>query len=191
MSIENFYYLNVFGEINSVSFPLGPEAKGIFIKYDIVAGDDWEVISGVTTGLTQCSNPRKGHDSIVFNMPIACTFRFTNIFGWPQIVFSLYGTNVWGTEVSLGYARIHVPCQINSSQQSGLKAIHAPIIQTISTNIWSAIANFLLNRNPELREPNILLNGMKSKNLFTSSYGDIFVLLETITKGTEKLDIYS
>lgn len=81
MSIENFFYLNVLGEIKSANFPLGADGSGIFIRYDIVAGDDWEMVSGVKAGLTQCANSGKYSDEIVFNMPIEFTFKTTNVHG--------------------------------------------------------------------------------------------------------------
>jgi hypothetical protein len=81
MSIENFFYLNILGEIKSANFPLGPCGSGIFCRYDIVSGDDWELVSGIQSGITQCANAGKYSDEIIFNMPIECTFKSTNIFG--------------------------------------------------------------------------------------------------------------
>ena len=81
MSIENFFYLNIVGEIKSVKFPLGPNGSGVFCRYDIVAGDDWEIVSGIKSGITQCANSGKESDEIVFNMPIECTYKSTNIYG--------------------------------------------------------------------------------------------------------------
>lgn len=104
------------------------------------------------------------------------------------MVLSLYGTNMWGTEVNLGYTRIHVPCVIAKDSKTEVKSIQAPILTPKSTNIWSSLINFITNRNPELRDPKILADGTKTKNLFTSSYGSVFVSLECITKGTDKLN---
>jgi B9 domain-containing protein 1 len=81
MSIENFYYLNILGEIKSVSFPLGAYGSGLFCRYDIVTGDDWELVSGIKTGITQCADGSRYSDEIVFNMPIECTFKSTNVYG--------------------------------------------------------------------------------------------------------------
>jgi B9 domain-containing protein 1 len=102
------------------------------------------------------------------------------------MVLSLYGTNMWGTEVNLGYTRIHVPCEI--SNKSETTVLRAPIITPKSTNIWSSLINLITNRNPELRDPKILADETKTKNLFTSSYGEVVISLECITKGTEKLN---
>lgn len=81
MSIETFFYLNILGEIKSANFPLGSYGSGIFCRYDIIAGDDWELVTGIKMGITQCANAGKYSEDIVFNMPLECTFKSTNIFG--------------------------------------------------------------------------------------------------------------
>lgn len=105
----------------------------------------------------------------------------------PQIIFSLYGTNRWGTEINLGYARIHVPCNVINERKSELQILRAPIFTPKATNIWASMINLITDRSPELRDPKILANGTKTKNLFTSSYGEILLSLESIMKGAEKL----
>lgn len=78
----------------------------------------------------------------------------------PQIVFSLYGSNMWGTETSRGYARIHVP--LCGSEQT----FNAPIIVAKCSNIWAAAVSFVSDRSPELRDPKILAEGLKNKSEF-------------------------
>lgn len=103
----------------------------------------------------------------------------------------MYGSNFWGREVNLGYARLHVPCSISNKINSTPATIHAPIIIPKPTNIWTSMVNVIANRSPELRDPKTLADGTKTKNLFTSSYGELVVSLESITKGTEKFDFDS
>lgn len=75
-------------------------------------------------------------------------------------MFSLYGPNWWGTESSKGYARVHVPL-------GGTKRIiRAPILTAKCSNLWSAISSWFTDRNPELRDPKILLDGNKSKGIY-------------------------
>jgi B9 domain-containing protein 1 len=96
---------------------------------------------------------------------------------------------MWGTEVNLGYARVHVPCVLtNEKRKVETNVIRAPIITPKATNIWSSVINLITNRNPELRDPKILADGTKTKNLYTSSYGEVIVSLECVTKGTDKLN---
>lgn len=102
-------------------------------------------------------------------------------FQGPQIIFSLYGTNWWGTESSKGYARLHLP--LGGSR----KTIRAPILTAQCSNIWSSLSSWFTDRNPELRDPKILLEGTKSKGLNMLSYGELVVTLQCITKGGDTL----
>lgn len=95
---------------------------------------------------------------------------------------------MWGTEVNLGYARVHIPVAITNARKSSPTVIRASIFTPKATSMCSSIINFFANRNPELRDPKILADGTKLKNLFTSSYGELLVSLETITKGTEQFN---
>lgn len=100
------------------------------------------------------------------------------ILAGPQIVFSLYGNNWWGIETSRGYARIHVPISGSSME------IKAPILIPKCTNIWSALLNWFQNKNPELRDPRLLVNGTKNN-------GKLIILLRflKILKNSSNLRI--
>lgn len=99
----------------------------------------------------------------------------------PQIVFSLYGTNWWRAESSRGYARIHVPFSGKCT------TIRAPILTAKCSNLWSTLSSWFTDRNPELRDPKILVQGIKSKGLNMESYGEIVVTLQAITRGGDAL----
>lgn len=81
METENFFHISVTGQIECAQFPIAPNSRTLYCRYDIVAGADWELISGLKSGVTQ--NAMSGSDSrkIVFNMPIEFTFKSTNPFG--------------------------------------------------------------------------------------------------------------
>ena len=81
METENYFNLSVNGQIESAYFPMGPESKTLFCRYDIVYGDDWDVCSGLKSGVTQCADSTHSMDKIVFNMPIEICFKSTNPFG--------------------------------------------------------------------------------------------------------------
>ncbi len=48
---------------------------------------------------------------IVFNFPFEATFSTTNPSGWPQIVLTLYGPDVFGRSVVKGYGSVHIPTE--------------------------------------------------------------------------------
>lgn len=79
------FHLNILGQIELATFPLGAPSSQLFARFDIVAGADWELLSGVATGVTQCAaardDPGSGAAVVVFNMPVEVMFRATNPHG--------------------------------------------------------------------------------------------------------------
>lgn len=182
---DNYFYINVIGQIESCWFPVGCQSSKLYCRYDITAGPDWQLVSGLTAGITQCAEPAAGRfQEIVFNMPVEVMYKSTNPFGckWrnigrvyrtqmlnkmriyfigPQMTISFYGTNWWGLEISQGYARLHAPLGGGRQQQ-----IRAPIMCARNSNIWSSIASWLTGRQPELRDPTALAtHSQKSKGI--------------------------
>lgn len=203
MEANEYFYKNITGQIEYAYFPIGFDGSNLFCRWDVVAGPDWQMISGTSCGVTQNASTGKRIDEVVFNMPLEIMYKSTNPYGceciisfilfkslwWfillfvtgPQIVFSLYGTNWWGTETSKGYARLHVPL-------GGCRTtIRAPILVAQCTNIWSSFSSWFTDRNPELRDPKTLLDGTKVKGLNMQTYGELVVTLQSITKGSDTL----
>lgn len=96
------------------------------------------------------------------------------LFSGPQIVFSLYGNNIWGTETSRGYARIHVP--LCGSEQ----LYNAPIFVAKCSSMWAAAVSFMSDRSPELRDPKLLAEGLKNKSKVFFLCNFFFILIEVI-----------
>ena len=46
---------------------------------------------------------------IVWNFPFDCVFMATNPMGWPQIIVTLYGPDLFGRSVIKGYGSVHFP----------------------------------------------------------------------------------
>ncbi|XP_064438325.1 B9 domain-containing protein 1 isoform X2 [Mirounga angustirostris] len=69
-----------------------------------------ESAQGLEEGISQITS--KSQDvrrALVWNFPIDVTFKSTNPYGWPQIVLSVYGPDVFGNDVVRGYGAVHVP----------------------------------------------------------------------------------
>lgn len=81
METDNIFHLNISGQIESAYFSIKPDSKTIFCRYDIVSGSDWELISGLKSGVTQNSSAGNDSKKIVFNMPLEFTFKSTNPYG--------------------------------------------------------------------------------------------------------------
>lgn len=80
------------GTIESAIFPLGPESSQVFCRFEIVTGSNWDLVSGITSGISQAAMPKHANDKIVFNIPFECIYRSTNPFGcksWHKYAQSL------------------------------------------------------------------------------------------------------
>ena len=45
----------------------------------------------------------------VWNFPLDAVFKSTNVFGWPQLVVSIYGLDDLGRDVVRGYGSLRLP----------------------------------------------------------------------------------
>ncbi|XP_037939747.1 B9 domain-containing protein 1-like [Teleopsis dalmanni] len=178
--------INIFisGQLESAIFPMGPDADEIFCRYEVVAGADWELVSGCQNGITQTASNKCGHynDKIVLNMPIEITFKSTSPHGWPQIIVIIYGKTRWGVETVLGYSRAHVPIFGSNSA----RRITAPILIPKCTNLVSQMTSWITGKNPELKNPRILLDA-NINGLAVESYGEIILMFNVISRGANQL----
>lgn len=82
METDNYFYINVIGQVESCWFPIGFNGSNLFFRYDVTAGPDWELVSGLTSGISQCSSARgRRFEEVIFNMPIEIMYKSTNPFG--------------------------------------------------------------------------------------------------------------
>ncbi|KAM9095659.1 B9 domain-containing protein 1 isoform 3-T3 [Sarcophilus harrisii] len=101
------FLVMVNGQVESAQFP---EFDDLYCKYCFVYGQDWAPTSGLEEGISQITSKSADvQHNLVWNFPIDITFKSTNPFGWPQIVISVYGPDVFGNDVVRGYGAVHVP----------------------------------------------------------------------------------
>lgn len=82
MDTNNYFYINVIGQIETCWFPIGCDTSKLFFRFDILAGPDWELVSGLNTGISQYADVGySSFEEIVFNMPIEVMYKSTNPYG--------------------------------------------------------------------------------------------------------------
>ncbi|XP_050744451.1 B9 domain-containing protein 1 [Drosophila biarmipes] len=184
-----YFTVSIVGQIVSATFPMGPDKQFIFLRYELVAGPDWQLASGPQHGLTQMATNKRGHfnDPIVFNMPIEVTYKSTSPFGWPQILVSVFGRNGTGRETLLGYAHIHLPVFGGGRPAGQAELQEAAILMPKCPSMMADIISWLLGREPELKDPKVLLDNLKCKGLSMESYGSLQFQLSSVTRGARKL----
>uniref|UniRef100_A0A3B4XU69 B9 domain-containing protein 1 n=1 Tax=Seriola lalandi dorsalis TaxID=1841481 RepID=A0A3B4XU69_SERLL len=106
-SNPSVFLLTVNGQIEGANFP---EYDNLYCKYCFVYGHDWAPTSGLEEGITQitCKGSQSSH-RLIWNFPLETTFKSTNPSGWPQLVVSVYGPDVFGNDVVRGYGATHIP----------------------------------------------------------------------------------
>nr|XP_023509395.1 B9 domain-containing protein 1 isoform X2 [Equus caballus] len=107
------FLLMVNGQVESAQFP---EYDDLYCKYCFVYGQDWAPTAGLEEGISQITcKSQDVRRALVWNFPIDITFKSTNPYGWPQIVLSVYGPDVFGNDVIRGYGVAHVPLSPGST----------------------------------------------------------------------------
>jgi len=127
----------------------------LYCRYSFSYGPDWEVVHGVSMGLSQVG--RRGgamlpcpHDdadgtgtAIVWNFPLDVAWSSTNPHGWPRLALSVYGIDFLGRDVAVGYASLLLPLG------PGSYAKRLRLYRPVSGSRVVRFANWLLGTAPE------------------------------------------
>lgn len=150
MSVEEFF-LSVTGSIEHAEFY---DVDNAYCKYSFHFGSEWSVVAGIEEGLTQmckCSNDPR--NLAVWNFPLDITFKSTNPHGWPQLIISIYGLDLFGHDVIRGYGVCHLPLE------TGFHEKRVSIYVPESSSTLQRLVEWLTGRRPELIDPAILASG--------------------------------
>ncbi|XP_006246616.1 B9 domain-containing protein 1 isoform X2 [Rattus norvegicus] len=140
------FLLMVNGQVESAQFP---EYDDLYCKYCFVYGQDWAPTAGLEEGISQiASKSQDVRQALVWNFPIDVTFKSTNPYGWPQIVLSVYGPDVFGNDVVRGYGAVHVP---------------------FSPGRW------FMGRRPEYTDPKVVAQGEGREEILGPAFLDFFI----------------
>ncbi|KAL0101761.1 hypothetical protein PUN28_019115 [Cardiocondyla obscurior] len=151
MSVDGEFFLSVTGSIEHAEFY---DVNNAYCKYGFHFGPDWSVVAGIEEGLTQmckCSNDPR--NLVVWNFPLEITFKSTNPHGWPQLIMSIYGLDLFGHDVIRGYGVCHLPLTTGRHEK------RVPIYVPESSSTLQNFVEWLTGRRPELIDPTILASG--------------------------------
>nr|CAD7441913.1 unnamed protein product [Timema bartmani] len=101
------FLMSITGQIEQAQFP---GFDDIYCKYCFSYGPDWIITTGLEEGISQISKCSGDERQIfIWNFPLEVTFKSTNPHGWPQLIISVYGLDVFGNDVVRGYGLCHLP----------------------------------------------------------------------------------
>ncbi|XP_012967237.3 B9 domain-containing protein 1 isoform X3 [Mesocricetus auratus] len=145
------FLLMVNGQVESAQFP---EYDDLYCKYCFVYGQDWAPTAGLEEGISQiASKSQDVRQALVWNFPIDVTFKSTNPYGWPQIVLSVYGPDVFGNDVVRGYGAVHVPFSPGRHKRT------IPMFVPESTSTLQKFTSWFMGRRPEYTDPKVVAQG--------------------------------
>ncbi|KAL1131953.1 hypothetical protein AAG570_011564 [Ranatra chinensis] len=168
------FLLSVVGQIETADFP---EFDNIYCKYCFAYGTDWDITSGLEEGISQVAK-RNDIDErpFIWNFPLEISFRGTNPHGWPQLILSAYGLDVFGNDVARGYGLCHIPITAGHWKKS--IAMFVPE----SSSTLQKITSWITGRRPEYIDPRVLAQGEGREVTRVRSQGKVFVTFNVMTK---------
>ncbi|XP_068605779.1 B9 domain-containing protein 1 [Brachionichthys hirsutus] len=178
-SNPSVFLLTVNGQIEGAYFP---EFDNLYCKYCFVYGHDWAPTSGLEEGITQitCKGSHSSH-TLIWNFPLETTFKSTNPSGWPQLVASVYGPDVFGNDVVRGYGATHIPFTPGQHKRTIPMYVPEPTWRLQKFTSW------LLGRRPEYTDPKVVAQGEGREATRVRSQGFVTASFHIMTKDMKKL----
>ncbi|XP_023702108.1 B9 domain-containing protein 1 isoform X4 [Cryptotermes secundus] len=122
------------------------------------------VLKGLEEGISQIvKRSRDERQLFVWNFPLDVTFKSTNPHGWPQLVVSVYGLDIFGNDVVRGYGLCHLP--IAAGVYKKTLAMFVPE----STSLLQKLTCWLTGRRPEYVDSRMLAQGEGREEMSTWS----------------------
>ncbi|XP_057571342.1 B9 domain-containing protein 1 isoform X5 [Hippopotamus amphibius kiboko] len=141
-----------------------------------------ESAQGLEEGISQItSKSQDARRALVWNFPIDVTFKSTNPCGWPQIVLSVYGPDVFGNDVVRGYGAVHVPFSPGRHKKI------IPMFVPESTSKLQTFTSWFMGRRPEYTDPKVVAQGEGREVTRVRSQGFVTLLFNVVTKDMRKL----
>mmetsp|Transcript_16519 Transcript_16519/g.35730 ORF Transcript_16519/g.35730 Transcript_16519/m.35730 type:complete len:196 (+) Transcript_16519:181-768(+) len=165
------------GQIESAEIP---NCDNAYLKFQLVAGEDWQLLDGLEEGITQAARVSQGFDQLlVWNFPLDVTFKTTNAYGWPQIVVSVYGLDTFGRDVIKGYGCMHLPTC------SGRFNLRLRLFKPRSASLIQSFTSWLTGMPAEFSDPRFPSYGEGREVTRVESSGIVNVQVSVLTKDME------
>ncbi|KAI9009486.1 B9 domain-containing protein [Gaertneriomyces semiglobifer] len=187
---STFFSVILNGQIESAHFP---RHDNLYCKFSFLHGPDWVVISGLEEGITQMSlatpssafstasyPPTKLTKSCIWNFPLEIAYKSTNAFGWPQLVLSVYGTDLFGRDVIRGYGSLRIPIT------PGIHTLYVPMFVPLASTPLNGFLSWVTGRLPEFLDSRFVARNEGREVVRVRSQGTVKVQLNVGTKDMER-----
>lgn len=176
-SPRSCFFLGLTGRVESASFPFVRE--GLYCRYSYSYGPDWEILHGVNSGITQISRNVCVDQGIVWNFPLEISFQSFNIYGWPRLVFSVYGLDSLGRDTVKGYGSVLCPTT------AGLHELCVSMFTPTASSIWRRFTSWITGTRPEFYHSNFVAQGKGRALTVVRDHGSVNIVLNVMVKGID------
>jgi B9 domain-containing protein 1 len=181
MSTDRFTVV-VRGEVQSGLF--AEQVEACTVKYSLTTSspEEWVHVGGECMQMSPCCRPRQ--DTVVWNIPIDCTFTARTPMGWPSLCLSVFGSDWFGREYVLGYGSVLVP------SMPGRYEREVRLVSPRSQSIVGRVIGWLTGKRPSLINGEEFLTNYKPNResvVLTDTGGSVRVVLNVIVTDGEKL----
>ena len=154
-----------------------PGCDSAYCKYAFVHGDDWRVMDGLEDGITQITRKSTGADKrLVWNFPIEITYKSTNVYGWPQLCFSVFEVDALGRDIIRGYGMLHIPAF------AGRYDREVRLFRPMSASLYQQFVSWITGVPAEFTDPRFVCRGEGREVTRVRSSGSLEIQLNVITK---------
>ncbi|CAM9876071.1 unnamed protein product [Scytosiphon promiscuus] len=159
-----------FGEFGSLD--------NLYCRYTLSFGNDWYIVHGLDTGLSQIAQRAGGQDTaVVWNFPIDVTFKATNAFGWPRIALSVFRVDDMGRDSVVGYGSVLIPTQ--AGRHSRVAHLYAPQ----PSSILQRFRAWVSGAYPEFFDSKFVTRGEGREVTRVRQSGTVKISLDVMTRG--------
>ncbi|KAL3274499.1 hypothetical protein HHI36_015881 [Cryptolaemus montrouzieri] len=171
---DGTFLLSISGQLEYINV-LAESGSNWHCKYEFVTGPDWKLIGGIEAGLSQICTVNTNGEKVTLNLPIEVMLKSTNVYGWPQVVLSVY------KEMALeGYGRCHIPLT------PGVHSVDISLSKPMTSTLLGYIASFF-GYQPELLQPKMLATTAGNNLLRMTSTGSVKANFNIISQGFTSL----
>lgn len=149
----------------------------LFCRYVVEHGGDWSVIEGQKEGISQMARKSSGQNRrVVWNFPIDISFKSTNAFGWPQLVISVSGMDLFSRDVIRGYGRVHIPIS------PGRYTKYVRLFRPAPSSWLQGVMSWIQGEPPEFVNTSFIAEGEGREAVRVNSEGLVKIQFNVMTK---------
>lgn len=154
---------------------------GLFAKWKISYGNNWELIEGLSSAETQIDFPSIG-DRANWCHPVDFHFVCNGIQSWPRIEFQVFKEDSHGRVSFVSYGFVHIP------SQPGFHEVKCYTWKPIG-NLYSQLYSMFTGSSLVLSNPEVIFTSANRYRIRTETSGTITLNLYVIARHFDRYGV--